>query len=294
MKIQLYNAYQYCLSIANNHYENFPVASKFIPKHLRYAIAAVYAFARSADDFADEGNLQQEQRLYLLEHYVSELDCIQKSLSTSQQSDYFYTSSNEIFTALADVIRQFKIPIALFYDLLNAFKQDVHGRRYRHFNDIMAYCRLSANPVGRILLYLNDSVTEQNLQHSDALCTGLQLINFYQDISQDMKENKRLYIALDDLQQFSVSEDDIQENINNEHTQALLNRQLERAQSIYNSGKPLCLKLSGRFALELRMIYSGGQLILNHLKNGTDNIYQRPRLSHTDKVKILWQAIFFK
>ena len=130
------------------------------------------------------------------------------------------------------------------------------------------------------------------MENSDAICTGLQLINFYQDIGQDMDENNRLYLPLDELEQYSVSIKELQNHINNENTHALMNFQLQRTKKLYKSGRPLCAKLSGRFAIEIRMIYTGGQLILTKLEKNTRRIYQRPRLNRIDKFKILWGGFF--
>ena len=294
-KQAIHNAYQHCVTIAQNHYENFPVASKLLNQQLRLPISAVYAFARSADDFADEGDLSQAQRLALLNEYIAELDGIKRILAQQANSanTFYYQSNNPIFIALADTLYHYQIPVTLFYDLLYAFKQDVVTNRYKTFADILDYCRLSANPVGRILLYLNNSATEENLKLSDTICSGLQLINFYQDIAQDMDENNRLYLPLDEMQTLAISENTIREHINNRQTQQLLIQQIQRAKKLYNSGKPLCNKLSGRFALEIRMIYTGGQIILHKLEQNTDNIYLRPRLTALDKLKIIRHGLFF-
>ncbi len=288
---QLQSAYSHCLHIAQSHYENFPVASKLLNKQLRLPISAVYAFARSADDFADEGDLSQAQRLKRLNEYIVELDQIKKTLAQTPPV-VLHPSNNPIFIALADTIYSYKIPIDLFYDLITAFKQDVTVQHYTDFNDILNYCQHSANPVGRILLYLNKSASAENLKDSDSICTGLQLINFYQDIAQDMDENNRLYIPLNELNTFSVSKDNIKNHLNNPHTQALYLAQIKRAQTIYQSGQALACRLSGRFGLEIKMIYAGGELMLNKLAKKSDSIYQRPRLTRLDKLKIVWRGIF--
>ncbi len=290
------NAYKYCMAIAQNHYENFPVASKLLNKQLRYPIAAVYAFARSADDFADEGDRSEQQRLSLLNDYSIELDDIKQKLthsSDNKKQAFVHVSNNKIFIALADVISQYQIPIGLFYDLLNAFRQDVITSRYTDFDEILAYCKLSANPVGRILLHLNHSASEQNNNYSDAICTGLQLINFYQDIAQDINESDRLYLPLNEMEHCNVSTNDIKNQRNTAQALRLIKIQLQRARQIYESGKPLCFNLSGVFALEIRMIYSGGKLILDKLEENSGSIYRRPRLNAKDKIKIIWQALFF-
>ncbi len=289
------SAYEHCIAIVQNHYENFPVASRLLSKQVRRPVSAVYAFARSADDFADEGDWSTQQRLQYLEEYSAELKLIEQKLieqNPGSDRDFIHTSDNPIFTALADVIQKHRIPINLFQDLLSAFKSDVTTTRYENFNDILSYCRNSANPVGRILLYLNNSANEDKLNHSDAICTGLQLINFYQDIAQDIDENDRIYIPLEEMKQFNVTIDDIRNKVNNLQTQALMTRQIQRAQKLYQSGKPLCFNLSGRFAIEIRMIFAGGSLILDKLSHNVTSIYRRPRLTGKDRVKIIWQGFF--
>ncbi len=278
---QLLEAYQFCMAMARSHYENFPVASRLLKKDLRYPVSAVYAFARSADDFADEGEHTESGRLALLIDFEEELDKIQADL----------ISTNPVFIALNDVINRFQVPVSLFYNLLKAFKQDVIKTRYNNFSEILDYCSLSANPVGRILLYLNRSADNANLNYSDAICTGLQLINFYQDIAQDIDENDRLYLPVDEMSQLSVSVSDLRQKINNEHTRELLKLQLQRARSIYVEGQPLCKNLSGRFAVEIGVIYHGGMSVLRKLEQNTDNIYLRPRLTRQDKFNMLWRGL---
>jgi len=287
---QLHYAYNHCLNIASSHYENFPVASRLLSKQIRFPVSAVYAFARCADDFADEGNFSNQQRLERLNNFASELQRIEHYLSTDSSQPHH--SDNLIFIALADVIKRYQVPVQLFHDLLSAFKSDVTTTRYQSFNDILSYCRLSANPVGRILLYLNNSANNVNFEYSDAICTGLQLINFYQDISQDIDENDRLYIPLDELQQFGVRISDIKTKTNNAQTRALMTLQIQRARELYYSGKPLCANLSGRFALEIRTIFSGGSMILDKLADNVASIYSRPRLTKSDKLKIIGQGLF--
>ncbi len=278
---QFLEAYQFCMTMARSHYENFPVASRLLKKDLRYPVSAVYAFARSADDFADEGEHTESERLALLIDFEEELDKIQAGL----------ISTNPVFIALNDVINRFQVPVSLFYNLLKAFKQDVIKTRYNNFSEILDYCTLSANPVGRILLYLNRSADNANLNYSDAICTGLQLINFYQDIAQDIDENDRLYLPVDEMSQLSVSVSDLRQKINNEYTRELLKLQLQRARSIYVEGQPLCKNLSGRFAVEIGVIYHGGMSVLRKLEQNTDNIYLRPRLTHQDKFNMLWRGL---
>ena len=279
----LQKAYAYCVETARTHYENFPVASRLLPRGMREPVSVIYTFARNADDFADEGEFTPGERLQNLDHYSAELHKIERNEETDEL----------LFIALKDVVHRYQLPLYLFHDLLQAFRTDVTKKHYQTFPELLDYCRLSANPVGRILLYLNSAVsannisdkpTDQELAYSDAICTGLQLINFFQDIAQDYDENRRIYIPLEEMQRFSVTETDLAKKINNAHTQALMKFQLQRARSLYQQGKPLGHTLSGRFGLELRLIYAGGERVLHKLEQTTVDIYARPRLTRLDKL----------
>lgn len=280
-KETLQNAYAECLELANSHYENFPVASRLLPKHLRLPIAVIYAFARRADDFADEGNLSDEERIAALTDYGTKLDLIEQG----QQVD------DSTFIALADVIQQHELPISLFHDLLTAFKMDVTKARYANFGEVMEYCRYSANPVGRLLLHLNKATSPQNLGASDAICSALQLTNFLQDISQDLEESDRIYIPQDEMEQFAVSEDDIRNKITNNSTRRLIEFQIRRTVKLMQAGAPLGKVLKGRMGLELRMTIMGGSRILQKLNQQHDDVFSRPRLNKWDIVWIIWKAI---
>src|SRR3990172_2992871 len=168
-------AYSQCQRITRSHYENFPVASVLLPRRLRQPISVIYAYARSADDFADEGDLDASTRLSLLDDYRRQLD----RLTQGERP------TDPVFIALADVIEKYALPLEPFYDLLAACRMDVTKKRYASFDEVMAYCRYSANPVGRLVLHLSNDASPQNLQDSDAICSALQLINFFQDITQD-------------------------------------------------------------------------------------------------------------
>ena len=277
----LQNAYAECLHMAQSHYENFPVASRLLPKHLRMPIAVIYAFARRADDFADEGNLNDEERLEALTDFSHKLDLIE------QQEDV----EDNTFIALADVIKQHKLPISLFHDLLTAFKMDVTKARYENFGEVMEYCRYSANPVGRLLLHLNDAATPQNLGYSDAICSALQLTNFLQDISQDLEESDRIYIPQDEMKQYGVTEEDIHNKLTNPASHSLIQFQIQRTRKLMQAGAPLGKVLKGRMGLELRMTIMGGSRILYKLNEQHDDVFSRPRLSKWDIVWIIWKAI---
>lgn len=280
-KETLQNAYTECLEMANSHYENFPVASRLLPKDLRQPIAVVYAFARRADDFADEGDLSNDERIAALNDFSNKLDQIEQKQFVDDPT----------FIALADVIKQHEMPISLFHDLLTAFKMDVTKARYANFGEVMQYCRYSANPVGRLLLYLNKATSEQNLGYSDAICSALQLTNFLQDISQDLVESDRIYLPQDEMKQFGVTEDDIRNKITNPASRKLIEFQIRRTVKLMQSGAPLGKVLKGRMGLELRMTIMGGSRILYKLNQQYDDVFSRPRLSKWDIGWIIWKAI---
>ena len=277
----LENAYAECLHLAQSHYENFPVASRLLPKHLRQPISVIYAFARRADDFADEGNLSNEERLAALVDFSNKLNLLEQGEAVDDTT----------FIALADVIKQHQLPISLFHDLLTAFKMDVTKERYVNFGEVMEYCRYSANPVGRLLLHLNKETSPQSLGYSDAICSALQLTNFLQDISQDLTESNRIYIPQDEMEQFGVTEDDIRNNVTNPASRRLIEFQIRRTVKLMQSGAPLGKVLKGRMGLELRMTIMGGSRILYRLNQQYDDVFSRPRLSKWDIVWVIWKAV---
>ena len=280
----LSQAYEYCLQITRGHYENFPVASWFLPKRYRQPISVIYAFARTADDFADEGDLSESERLEKLHHFDSLLVKIQSGEAVT----------DPIFIALADVISKHRIPIQLFHDLLTAFKQDVTKQRYTNFGEVMDYCRYSANPVGRLLLYLYGETDERSLTQSDAICSALQLINFYQDIYQDIEENNRVYLPLDEMQKFNVTEEHLKHKTSDSDMQNLMRFQLQRAMKLLNAGAPLGKVLKGRIGFELRMVILGGSRIVQKLSENPHNVFARPRLNKKDIIWMCWKALFAK
>jgi squalene synthase HpnC len=280
---QVQNAYRHCLEIVRSHYENFPVASLLLPRSLRQPIAAIYAFARTADDFADEGQLSETQRLEKLNHYSRQLE----TLDQEQPAD-------PVFIALQDVIHRHQLPVQLFQDLLTAFKQDVTKKRYENFDEVLQYCRHSANPVGRLLLHITGQDTALNLQQSDAICSALQLINFLQDIHQDYAENNRIYFPRDEMRQWGVTEAMIQQRQTTGAMRALVQQQVLRTKALMLSGAPLGNAIAGRFGLQLRMMINGGLRILKLLENQQENVFSRPRLKTRDWLAIIYCAIFRK
>lgn len=274
-------AYHHCLSLTRSHYENFPVASRLLPRQLQSPISVIYAFARSADDFADEGDLPVEIRLARLDDYVSKLD----ALRTQQDVD------DSIFIALADVIARHDLPFEPFYDLLSAFRQDVTKKRYADFGEVLSYCRCSANPVGRLVLHLAREATPDNLRDSDAICSALQLINFWQDLDQDLAENDRIYLPQDEMAACGVSEEQLAARRSDAALRALLDCQIERARRLLLSGAPLGTRLKGRLGLEIRATVHGGLGVLDALARRED-LFARPRLRRRDWLGILWRALF--
>ena len=277
----LQNAYAECLQMAQSHYENFPVASRLLPKHLRQPISVIYAFARRADDFADEGDFSNEERIAALDNFSEKLDLIEEGKDVEDTT----------FIALADVIEQHQLPISLFHDLLTAFKMDVTKERYANFGEVMEYCRYSANPVGRLLLHLNKETSTQSLGYSDAICSALQLTNFLQDISQDLEESNRIYIPQDEMEKYGVSEEDILNKNTNDASRKLIAFQIARTARLMQSGAPLGKVLKGRMGLELRMTIMGGSRILYKLNQQYDDVFSRPRLSKWDIGWVIWKAI---
>lgn len=280
---RLNDAYDYCLRLAQQHYENFPVASRLLPRQQRRAVAVIYAFARTADDIADEGEATPEQRLEQLSRYGAQLDLIDKR----------QTPDDPVFIALADVIDGYQLPLQLFHDLLSAFRQDVTQKRYANVDEVLDYCRRSANPVGRLLLHLNGEAVEEKLVASDHICSALQLINFMQDLQQDYHENNRVYLPQDEMRRFGVTEETIASADSNEKMQALIDFQLERIAQMLSEGKPLGTMLHGRFGLEIRLIIAAAQLVTEKLKHHQGDVFSRPRLRKRDYVKILLQALFY-
>ncbi len=267
------------------HYENFPVASMVLPKHLRKPISLIYMFARQADDFADEGRHRPAWRLTKLQGFKNELDLIQNNAATK----------SPFFTELGMSIRKYEMPLAPFYDLLGAFSQDVTKARYANFFELLDYCRRSANPVGALLLHLFGKATPENLIYSNKICTALQLINFYQDVAIDFKNEfhkNRIYLCQDEMKKFGVTEAQIASQHINKHWEEFMLFNIARAEAMLNEGKPLGRVLPGRIGLEMRMIINSGERVIVKLKNVRGDIYKhRPTLQAWDWPVILLKAL---
>jgi len=268
-----------------NHYENFPVASLLLPANLREPIETIYAFARSADDIADEGDIPPEKRLEQLATYRNALDAIESGGLAGM------CGQPPLFARLARTILNHNLPLKPFHDLLDAFQQDIEKKRFDDFNDLADYCRRSANPIGRLLLVLYNADTVENLPLADCICTGLQLVNFWQDVAEDWKKG-RIYLPLQDLAHFKVTEEDIAASRCDERWQALLAFEVARTRVILNTGAPLARRLSGRIGWELRLIVAGGLHILDRIEAvGYDVFARRPRIDSLGKLAVAWRAL---
>ncbi|MDB5950109.1 MAG: hpnC [Massilia sp.] len=265
-----------------DHYENFPVASFLLPRKLVPAVEAIYAFARSADDIADEGDALPAERLAALERYEAALGAIERGEPTP----------DPMFRRLAATIDQYKLPLRPFYDLLSAFKQDVVVKRYADFDDLLDYCRRSANPVGLLMLSLYKAADAVNVRDSDAICSALQLINFLQDVAVD-RQKDRIYLPLDDLARFGVTPGQLDEQQLDERWRALMGFEVARARALLLSGAPLALRLPGRIGWELRLVVQGGLRILEAIERVDYDVFdRRPTLRAFDWLVLGWRAVW--
>ena len=271
----------------SEHYENFPVASWLCPPDLRAPIAAIYWFARTADDIADEGPASAAARLDDLARYRDDLH---RTAQGRPPSDRW----PGVFQPLAPMLRAFDLPVTLMANLLDAFEQDVAytaaGRRYQSDDELLAYCRLSANPVGRLLLHLYGVADDVSLKHSDKICTALQLINFWQDIRTDIAR-ARWYPSVEQMSRHGVSDDDLQRDADNPAASRMVAHYAGAAGLMMRQGAPLAYRLPGRAGWELRLVVQGGLRILEKMalmKHATWRT--RPKLGKRDLPLLLWRA----
>ena len=258
------------------HYENFPVASLLVPAPLREPIEVIYRFARSADDFADEGSDPPEIRLRKLNSYRAQLAA----------------PAEPLLHEVAKIIREHDLPVELFADLLDAFSQDVTKKRYGNYAELLDYCRRSANPVGRLLLHLFKRTSDSNLRQSDAICSALQLINHWQDVDIDFIRDNRVYLPQDEMARFGVTETHLRERRCDAAWRELMNFQVDRARSLMLSGRELGHALPGRIGLEIRATIQGGLRILEKIEAvGYDVFRRRPKLRPLDWPVLLLRAV---
>jgi phytoene synthase len=267
-------------SLARTHYENFPVGSFLLSKKLRKPIHLVYAFARVADDIADEGNASKETRLTLLDEWENQL----KRALARKNSDNF-------FRELADVVAEYAIPPSLLSDLIAAFRMDARGTEYDTFDDLKFYCQHSANPIGRILLHVLGCADETNCRLSDAVCTALQLTNFWQDLGIDIKRN-RDYIPNEDFRRFGVTKEDLRLAGAIGKVRPLLKYQVDRTKEFFLEGNALRHSINKKFAFELKLTHCGGMRMLEKIElMQYDTLHRRPALSKFDWAVILMRSL---
>lgn len=271
-------AYDECMKIVVGHYENFPVASKLLPAKIRPHVAAVYAFARGADDIADSAEPARER--------LARLDEWEEKLVLAQQG----VAETAVFIALSHTIQQFDLPLQPFRDLLSAFKQDVTVLRYPNYEALLDYCRRSADPVGRIVLMLHGIRDEEALRASDAICTALQIANHLQDVKEDA-ERGIIYMPQDEMKRFSVSEDDLLADAATPQLRAFLVFQIKRTKRLFRQGLPLLYRTRGALGRELRAIWRGGIAALDAISRAEWNVCAgSPLLNGRDKAKSLLAA----
>jgi squalene synthase HpnC len=267
-----------------DHYENFPVASILLPRRLAPAVEAIYAFARSADDIADEGDATPEQRLAALDAYEQALDRIEAG----------ELNADPIFVRLAATIAQHDLPLRPFRDLLSAFKQDVSVTRYATYDSLLDYCARSANPVGLLMLSLYGEADEDNVRDSNAICSALQIINFLQDVAIDLHK-ERIYLPMEDLARYAVSPAALDHPGGTAKWRALMKFEVTRARALMLSGAPLAVRLRGRIGLELRMVVQGGLRILESIEEVDYDVFRRrPKLTRKDWMKVIWRGLRMK
>jgi squalene synthase HpnC len=296
--VVLADAYAACERTAREHYENFPVASLLVPARMRRHIAAVYAFARAADDFADEGTRTDSERLSLLDGWCVRLRAAAAgSPINAPPAVGEPAATNEIFVALGATIRERSLPVQLFEDLLSAFRQDVTVRRYDTWANLLDYCRRSANPVGRLVLRIAGHVDEQLDTWSDAICTALQLTNFWQDLDVDWRRG-RLYVPADVRRMHG---DDMRGHAAVRATAAppvpasALLDVVDRTRALFDAGRPLCDVVRGRLRYELRATWLGGVRILDRVSTRIAvNGSTRPSLGAFDAPWLVWHLLSWR
>ena len=290
------DAYAACDRIARQHYENFPVASLLLPAAMRPHIAAIYAFARAADDFADEGNRTPAERIALLDDWGARLGATVapgSEFPPSPQPPGPSPYADSVFLALGHTIRSRSLPVGLFEDLLSAFRQDVSTKRYATWAELMDYCRRSANPVGRLVLRVAGRADDQLDRASDAMCTALQLTNFWQDLERDWQKG-RLYVPRDECERFGAREADLDARVLSSGWRAALSEMAARTRRLFEEGRAVGDGLEGRLRYELRLTWLGGVRILDRLEQaGFDVFTARPTLGKSDVPALLWSAVLW-
>lgn len=281
----LAEAREYCRSLARRHYENFSVVTFLLPRALRSHFYALYAYCRWADDLGDE-IADNTLSLHLLDWWEDELHALYAG----------ETPTHPVFIALAETVREFGIPETLFRDLLTAFRQDRSVREYTTRAELLDYCRCSANPVGRLILYLARVTDEAAFLESDAICTGLQLANFWQDVARDWHEKGRIYLPREDRERFSYTDADFQNSastsISSPEFRALLAEEVRWAESFFQAGHSLINRVPRTFRLEIRLFHDGGMAILDAIRKQDYTVWEnRPEVGRWMKIRLLIKAV---
>jgi phytoene synthase len=278
-------AYGRCERLAREHYENFPVASHLLPAVMRPHIAAIYAFARMADDFADEPGMSDEERLRKLDDWGARLE---RAAAAGQAPAA--DEADQLFLALSHTITECRLPVSLFHDLLSAFRQDVVQKQYRTWADLLDYCRRSANPVGRLVLRVAGRTSALLDAQSDSVCTALQLTNFWQDLERDWRIG-RLYVPESDWGAAGARVEDLRAGRMTAEWQNAMKEMVRRTRALFEAGRPVCDAVEGRLRWELRLTWLGGSRILDRLEQSDYDVFQeRPRLGAADVPVLLWRA----
>jgi len=280
MASRIDQAYQHCLAVTRAHYENFPVASWLLPKSIRPAVASIYAFARRADDIADEGEMDPVERLQKLDEWGERLETCD-----SEPADH------DVFIALGETIRRYDLPLQLFRDLLHAFRRDVEVKRYETWDDLLnEYCRFSANPVGRLVLLLFGYRDKEPHLLSDRTCTALQLANFWQDISVDLRKG-RIYVPLELMKVHGYAEAAFLRRIYDQRFRSLLSDLIGRTRALFVEGADLPTMVGGRLGWELRGVWVGGTRILEKIEAYPNVFDRRPTLGKPDLPVLTWRTL---
>lgn len=275
-------AQEYCRRLARSHYENFSVATWFLPERLRQHFFNIYAYCRIADDLGDEV-ADPQASLAMLDQWQAELDAC-----------YAGDPRHPVFVALQETVRKFDIPKQPFVDLLKAFRQDQTVTRYERFEDLLGYCRYSANPVGHLVLYLCGYRDPERQSLSDSTCTALQLANFWQDVSDDYSKG-RIYLPLEDLRRYQVTEDEISAVRNTPPFCAMMRFEVERARDWFQQGLPLAGQVDRELAVDIELFSRGGQEILNAIeRRGYAVLGRRAAISKTRKLALVARAAMGK
>ena len=298
----LAEAYAACDRLAAAHYENFPVVSHLLPPPMRPHVAAIYAFARVADDFADEGQRPVRERHDLLDQWLARLHaCAEAPARAAGPADVpadddlpgaiREVNPDSVFVALGETIRVCKLPVTLFEDLISAFRQDTTTHRYDTWDQVIDYCRRSANPVGRLVLRVAGHASPTLDEASDAVCTALQLTNFWQDLDRDYQRG-RLYVPVSDLESSGAAESDLAARSLTPAWRAVLGEVAARTRALFDRGRPVCDGVTGRLRYQLRFTWLGGCRILERLEDtGFDVFHARPTLGAADLPVLFWRAV---